>query len=85
MKITKISNLTGITHTQEINVTQEQLDAHEAGGLIQVVAPDLTEDEREFIISGITAAEWETLRDEDDMGEEDGNTFDGNDENLIDN
>ena len=44
----------------EIDVTHEQLDRYETGGeYIQVVFPDLTADEREFIMTGITAEEWD--------------------------
>ena len=61
MKITKRSDLTGSEHTMEIDVTHEQLDRYRTGGeLIQVVFPDLTADEREFIMTGITAEEWST-------------------------
>ena len=60
MKITKRSDLTGQEHTMEIDVTHEQLDRYETGGeYIQVVFPDLTADEREFIMTGTAAEEWD--------------------------
>ena len=60
MKISKRSQLTGQEHTMEIDVTHEQLDRYETGGeLIQVVFPNLTPDEREFIKTGITPEEWD--------------------------
>ena len=61
MLITKTSNLTGKTHTQEIDVTDEQLIHWETGTLIQQAMPNLTPDEREFLISGSTAEEWEEV------------------------
>ena len=65
MKITKRSDLSGKEHTMEIDVTHEQLDRYETEGeLIQVVFPDLTADEREFIMTGITAEEWGMLNPE---------------------
>lgn len=59
MKIERISRLTGTVREREINVTQEQLDAWNGGQLIQNAMPDLTPDEREFIMTGVTSEEWE--------------------------
>jgi len=42
-------------------VTQEQIDAWRGGVLIQRAMPELTPDEREFIMSGITKDEWDTV------------------------
>ena len=58
MLITKKSMLTGAVHSQEMNITREQLDRHERGELVQDVFPNLTTTEREFIISGVTSNEW---------------------------
>ena len=38
----------------DINITPEQINKIDSGALIQNVVPNLTRDEREFIISGIT-------------------------------
>jgi hypothetical protein len=69
MLITRTSPFSGATNSLEINVTQEQLDMWKAGTLIQNAMPNLTADEREFIKTGITAAEWDTLNEEDDEDE----------------
>jgi hypothetical protein len=61
MQITRTSIFSGITRTQEIQVTQEQLDAWEAGKLIQHAMPHLSADEREFIMTGVTAEEWDSV------------------------
>ena len=58
MLVTKKSILSGIWNTMELPVTQEQLMAHETGELVQNVFPELTPDEREFIVSGVTHEEW---------------------------
>lgn len=58
MKITRTSILTGKTVTRDVPVTQEQLDAWMSGVLIQDAMPDVSADEREFLISGITPEEW---------------------------
>ena len=58
MKITRTSRLTGAEHTHEIDLTPAQLAAWEAGELIQDAAPHLSDADREFIMTGITAEEW---------------------------
>ena len=45
----------------DLPVTQEQLDAWLAGELIQDVMPDLDEDQREFLISGMMPGEFEAM------------------------
>ena len=68
MLITKRSALTGKEHTRDIPVTQAQLDAWQNGiNLIQNIMPELTADQREFLMSGITAEEWKEA-----FGEEEG-------------
>tara|TARA_Y100000401_G_scaffold51901_1_gene40688 strand:- start:28 stop:228 length:201 start_codon:yes stop_codon:yes gene_type:complete len=59
MKITKTSILSGITRTKEINVNQSQIDKWVAGMLIQDAMPDVSVDEREFIMTGSTPEEWD--------------------------
>ena len=77
MKIRKKSKATGKVHTMDIpNLTYEQWQhfkvKQQAGGpgtYIQDLLPHLTLDEREFIISGTTAEEWQTLFGDDDEKE----------------
>lgn len=59
MKITRTSILSGETRTMELDVTDLQLWNWEAGMLAQDAFPDLTSEEREFIIHGVTREEWE--------------------------
>jgi hypothetical protein len=62
MKITRTSAFTGVVHTLDIPVTQEQLDRWQVGGvLIQRAMPNLTPDEREFLMTGVTAEEWDSV------------------------
>ena len=61
MKITKRSPLTGKMHEREIDVTEAQLAAWRNGTLIQKAMPHLTADEREFIMTGATAEDWERM------------------------
>jgi hypothetical protein len=60
MLIVARSDLTGKISSMDIDVTQEQINEWEGGSLIQDVMPDLTPEEREFIMTGITQEEWES-------------------------
>ena len=67
MKLTRTSMFTGIERTLDLPVTEAQLSEWEAGTLIQKAMPELTADEREFIMTGVTAQEWAgEFGDEDD-------------------
>jgi hypothetical protein len=59
MLISRKSPFSGEIHDMEIPVTEEQLWAWEAGELIQNAMPNLTPDQREFIMTGITPSEWD--------------------------
>ena len=61
MKITRKNPISGEKVTREIEVTQEQLDAWNSGELIQRAMPDLNEDDREFILTGILPHQWDEL------------------------
>ena len=60
MKITKISSLTKVEHTMDIDVTFEQLwKIDNKTDLIQRIVPHLQPAEREFLMTGITDEEWQ--------------------------
>ena len=65
MIITKTSELTGIEHTLELDITEEQFDMvqnrRELGLKIQDIVPHLPADQREFLISGSPKEEWNRL------------------------
>ena len=60
MLITKTSPFSGNTNVMDIDVTEEQIALWESGVLIQNAMPNLSADEREFIMTGITPAEWDS-------------------------
>jgi hypothetical protein len=64
MKVTKISQLSGIENTLELNITMDELMRVEnrryTTELIQNIVPQLTMAEREFLMTGITEEEWNT-------------------------
>ncbi len=43
-------------------VTEEQYRNWQSGTLIQNAMPHLSPDQREFLMTGITPEEWETLK-----------------------
>lgn len=59
MLIKRTSMLSKKEHVQDIPVTEAQLAAWEKGMLIQNAMPNLTAGQREFIMTGITAEEWD--------------------------
>jgi hypothetical protein len=61
MKITRRNPFTGQLVEWEIAVTAQQLVEWEKGALIQDAMSNLTDDEREFILSGITPDQWDQV------------------------
>ena len=62
MIITKQSTISGEINTMDLDITIEQFSRYENGvELIQNVFPNLSPDEREFLISGITPTEWNSV------------------------
>ena len=63
MKLTKKSILTGIEHTLDLPITEEDyykgVIDHNNGTYIQSAFPTLNADQREFVLSGITIDEWD--------------------------
>lgn len=61
MLITRQSTWSGKVHTLDIPVTHEQIYEWQRGTLIQNAMPNLTADQREFLMTGITAEEWDEM------------------------
>ena len=66
MQITKKSIFTGIERTLEINITQDQFDAWKNGMLIQDAMPNISAEDREFVMTGTIKEEWDELKLDDD-------------------
>lgn len=62
IKVSKVSPFSGEENTMEIPLTQEEFDAAhrrwQGGAMIQDAFHMLDADQREFIMTGITPAEW---------------------------
>lgn len=62
MLYTKRSELTGRVNQMEIPVTPQEInDWRISGELIQNALPQLTPDQREFLLTGSTQQEWDDL------------------------
>lgn len=74
MQIMMRSMVSGKHNTRDIPITQAQLDAwqlrhfvwRKTGVLIQDVFPQLSADDREFLMTGITPEEWDEHFSEED-------------------
>ena len=61
MKIYRSSPITGRVNVMDIDISASQYRDWEQGTLIQIAMPNISADEREFIISGSTRQDWETM------------------------
>ena len=68
MTLGRISPFSGEFNKRTMKVTQDQWETYKLGSTaVQHAFPDLTADEREFILTGITAREWdETFSEKED-------------------
>ncbi len=66
MLISRTSILSGKNSEMELDITNEQLELWHKGMLIQSAMPNLSPDEREFLISGITPEEWKAYCSEEE-------------------
>lgn len=58
LQVINTSALTGKEHTMLLPVTEEQIKRWQDGELIQDVFPFLNDEQREFLMTGITPEEW---------------------------
>ena len=66
------SIVSGIVRTLDINVSEAQIQAWENGHPIDLAMPNISDSEREFILTGITDEEWdETFAESEDYNEGD--------------
>ena len=68
VEVERKSPLTGNVNKMYLDITQEQIEEWNAPAqerrLIQDIFPNLNEDEREFIMTGYTPADWRNLHGE---------------------
>lgn len=58
MLVHKRSMISGKINEMELPITTEQLEDWQSGRLIQHVMPHLNDEQREFLMTGITPLEW---------------------------
>ena len=63
MQIIRRSPITGQINVREIPVTHDQLVAWQNGELIQHAMPNISADDREFILNGFLSSEFDELHD----------------------
>jgi len=63
MLIQKENIFTGTVRTLDLDVTKEEFENWQNGMLIQDAMPQLSEDEREFLMTGLIGEEWGTYMD----------------------
>lgn len=63
MRVMKRSIFSGKIHEMDLPITLDQLDRWNSGELIQNVFTNLSDDEREFLMTGITPEEWDEVFD----------------------
>ena len=65
--ITRRSPLTGRTSTMRMDISEGALQAWQGGMLIQDAMPNLSANEREFVMTGITPYEWDNMFEEEEV------------------
>ena len=66
MEITRTSMFSGVTRTLDLDITIEQMTAWHNGTLIQEAMPHLSQEDREFIVTGVTQEEWAKMFSEEE-------------------
>jgi len=61
MQVSKRSTATGELNTMVLDITMPQYMDWKGGMLIQNAMPQLSADEREFLMTGMTPAEWDEM------------------------
>jgi hypothetical protein len=61
MVVVAISAATGEKHAMPLEITEAQVLQWVNGANIQVAMPQLTDEGREFLMSGITQVEWDSI------------------------
>lgn len=70
MLFSKTSPRTGIVNTRDIPCTPEQVAAWTFGALIQDAMPNVSAEDREFLMTGYTPEDWDAMFSDEDHYEE---------------
>tara|TARA_R100000951_G_scaffold105043_2_gene98572 strand:- start:527 stop:736 length:210 start_codon:yes stop_codon:yes gene_type:complete len=58
MLVNKRSMVSGKWHVMKLPITNDQIERWQNGKFIQNAMPDLDDEQREFLMTGITPDEW---------------------------
>lgn len=61
MIVTRTSIMSGKAHQMDLPITQAQIAAYNRGTLVQDAFPNLSPEEREFLMTGVTPEEWHSV------------------------
>jgi len=61
LNITRTSPVTAAVNTLELDITMDQYSRWRGGELIQNAMPNLSADDREYIMTGMTPEDWAKL------------------------
>ena len=61
MQVTVLSILSNKRNTMDIQVSRQQLQAWMNGADLDTIMPDLTDDQKSFITTGVTPKEWDAM------------------------
>jgi hypothetical protein len=61
MLVVRTSMVSGKVREKDLDITEEQILAYNNGALVQDAFPNLNADDREFLMTGITPDEWDSL------------------------
>lgn len=62
MIIRRVSVISGVVHEMDLPIQYGDLERWKRGALVQDAFPYLTPQQREFLLSGTTQEEWDTLK-----------------------
>lgn len=62
--------MTGLENTMDLDIVPEQIEQWQSGVLIQNAMPHLTLAEREFIMTGLTEADWNLMMSDEENEDE---------------
>lgn len=59
MKVIRRSPFSHKVHEMDLPISERQLKKWQGGAMVQDAFPNLSDEEREFILTGVTPEEWE--------------------------
>lgn len=61
LRVGRVSPMTNVLTTHDLPITDDQWQRFMSGALVQDALPDLTSEQREFVLTGYTPEDWEQI------------------------